>query len=141
MAVLLNKAYMGLNQGATVALATNIENALIAQGLASSVAGKATITPGNITYNGWTGSVAVPAGASSVTITSPYFDRNTKLLANIGQAAADGTLTSIVRIVAADAVAGAAGGTVTIYGNANATANTIIDWVIAAYPGLTIYNP
>lgn len=138
MAVLLNKAYMGLIAGNTVGLATNIEQALIGQGLATA-ATKANITPGNITYNGWTGTVAIPTGAASVVITSPYFDQNTKLVANIAQAAADGTLTSINRVVAADRVAGAAGGTVTIFGNANATAPVILDWVIGAIPGLTVY--
>lgn len=138
MAVLLNKSYMGLVAGTVVGLATNIEQALIGQGLATAST-KAAITPGNITYNGWTGTVAIPAGAAQVTITSPYFDQNTKLVATIAQAAADGTLTSIQRVVAADRVAGAAGGTVTIYGNANATAATIVDWVIGAIPGLTVY--
>lgn len=138
MAVLLNKAYMGLIAGNTVGLATNIEQALIGQGLATAST-KANITPGNITYNGWTGTVAIPAGAGSVVITSPYFDQNTKLVANIGQTTADGTLTSIARVVAADRVPGTPGGTVTIYGNANATAATIVDWVIGAIPGLTVY--
>lgn len=140
MAVLLNKAYMGLAQGVTVGLATNIEQALIAQGLASGPLPKANITPGPITYNGWTGTVAIPAGQSSVTITSPYFDQNTKLTANIAQVAADGTLTSIQRVVAADRLPNTAGGTVTIYGNAAATAATLVDWVIASVPGLTVYN-
>lgn len=138
MAVLLNKAYMGLIAGTVVGLATNIEQALIGQGLATAST-KANITPGNITYNGWKGTVAIPAGAGSVVITSPYFDQNSKVLANIAQAAADGTLTSISRVVAADRVAGTPGGTVTIYGNANATAAVIVDWVLAEIPGLTVY--
>lgn len=138
MAILLNKGYMGLAAGNTVSLATNIEQALIGQGLATAST-KANITPGNITYNGWTGTVVIPAGSNQVVITSPYFDENTKLVANIAQTTADGTLTSIQRVVAANRVAGAAGGTVTIFGNANATAATVVDWVIGAIPGLTVY--
>lgn len=132
MTVLLNRAYMGLLQGSTVGLATNIEQALIAQGLASAAL-KANITPGNVTANIFTGTVAIPAGSGSVTITNQYIDANSKVLANISQAAADGTLTSLPRIVPA-------AGSVTIYGNANATAAVLVDWVIAATPGLTVAN-
>lgn len=138
MAILLNKSYMGLVAGTTVGLATNIEQALIGQGLATAST-KANITPGSITYNGWKGTVVIGAGATQVTITSPYFDQNSKVLAYIAQPALDGTLTSINRVVAADRVAGAAGGSVTIYGNAAATAPVIVDWVMSEIPGLTVY--
>ncbi|WP_440966151.1 hypothetical protein ACL58G_07875 [Massilia sp. GER05] len=133
MAITLNRGYMGLLAGTVVGLTTNIEQNLIAQGLASAAASKANITPGNVTYNGIQGSVAIAAGANSVTITNALIDANTKITANIAQAAADGTLTSLPRIVPA-------AGSVTIYGNANATAAVIVDWSIVAAPGLTVAN-
>lgn len=133
MAITLNRGYMGLLAGTVVGLTTNIEQNLIAQGLASQAASKANITPGNVTYNGIQGSVAIAAGANSVTITNSLIDANTKITANIAQAAADGTLTSLPRIVPA-------AGSVTIYGNANATAAVVVDWSIVAAPGLTVAN-
>lgn len=132
MAVLLNRNYMGLVAGTVTATATSVESGLIAQGLASAST-KASVTPGNVTANMMTGTVAIAAGSNSVTITSQYIDANTKVFATIAQAAADGTLTSLPRIVPA-------AGSVTIYGNANATATVLVDWVILATPGLTVAN-
>lgn len=133
MAITLNRGYMGLLAGTIVGLTTNIEQNLIAQGLASAAASKANITPGNVTYNGIQGSVAIAAGASSVTITNSLIDANTKVMASIAQAAADGTLTSLPRVVPG-------AGFVTIYGNANATAAVVVDWTIISAPGLTVAN-
>ena len=130
MTVLLNRSYMGLVAGTTVGLATNAESALIAQGLASTAL-KANITPGNVTANVFNGTVAIAIGAGSVTITNSFIDANTKVFASISQAAADGTLLYLPRIVPA-------AGSVTIYGNANATAAVLIDWAIVASPGLTV---
>lgn len=138
MAVLLNRAYMGLLAGTTVGISTNADQALVAQGLAT-FAPKANVTPGNVTANTYGGTVAIPAGSSSITITNSFIDQNSKVLANIAQAAADGTLTSIQRVVPVSGSAGASG-SVTIYGNANATAATIVDWVICATPGLIVAN-
>lgn len=140
MAINLNRGYMGLLAGTVVGLTSNIEASLIAGGQASANASKANITPGNITYNGIQGTVVIPAGAGSLTITNSMIDANTKVMANIAQAAADGTLTSLPRIVPASVVPGAAGGTVTIYGNANATAPVVVDWSIVSAPGLTVAN-
>lgn len=133
MAINLNRGYMGLIAGTVVGLSSNIESNLIASGMASANASKANITPGAVTYNGIQGTVAIPAGQSSVTITNALIDANTKIMANIAQAAADGTLTSLPRIVPA-------AGSVTIYGNANATAAVVVDWSIVAAPGLTVAN-
>ena len=119
-------------------LTTNTDQALVAQGL-GTLAPKANVTPGNVTANVFSGAVAIPAGASSVTITNQYIDGNTKVLCNIAQAAADGTLTRIARVVPT-AGTGGASGFVTIYGDANATAPVIVDWVICATPGLTVAN-
>jgi hypothetical protein len=133
MAINLNRQYMGLLAGTVVGLSSNVENNLIASGMASANASKANITPGNVAYAGIQGTVAIAVGANSVTITNPLIDANTKVMANIAQAAADGTLTSLVRIVPA-------AGSVTIYGNANATAAVVVDWSIVAAPGLTVAN-
>lgn len=138
MAVLLNRGYMGLLAGTTTAISTSADQALVAQGLAT-FATKASVTPGNVIANVFSGTVAIPAGSSSVTITNSFIDQNTKVLANIAQAAADGTLTSIQRVVPVSG-SGGASGSVTIYGNANATAATLVDWVICATPGLTVAN-
>jgi|ERR1044071_2331214 hypothetical protein len=133
MAINLNKNYMGLLAGTVVGLTTAIESALIASGMATANASKANITAGNITYQGIQGTVVFGAGATSVTITNPLIDANTKVVANIAQAAADATMTSIPRIVAA-------AGSVTIYANAAATAATVVDWTIVALPGMTVAN-
>lgn len=138
MSVLLRVGYMGLLAGTVVGLSTNAESALIAQGLATAAL-KANTTPGNVVANVMAGTVAIPVGAGSVTITGQYFDANSKVFATIGQAAADATLTSLPRIVAANGAPGQPG-SVTIYGNANATAAVLVDWVIAATPGMTVIN-
>lgn len=133
MAINLNRPYMGLLAGTVVGLATNIEQGLINQGLASANASKANITPGNIAYQGIQGTVVIATGAKAVTITNPLIDANTKVFATIAQATADGTLTSLVSIVPA-------AGSVTITGNANATAGVVVDWTIIAAPGMTVAN-
>lgn len=133
MAINLNRNYRGLIGGTVVGLSTNVEANLIAAGYASANASKANITPGAISYDGIQGTVVIGAGANSVTITNPNIDANTKVMANIAQAAADATLTSLPRIVPA-------AGSVTIYGNANATAAVVVDWSIVAAPGMTVAN-
>lgn len=133
MAINLNKNYMGLQAGTVVGLSTPVESGLIASGMATANASKANITPGAITYQGTQGTVVFGAGASSLVITNPLIDANTKVGAAIAQAAADATMTSIARIVPA-------AGSVTIYANAAATAATVVDWVIDAAPGLTVIN-
>lgn len=133
MAINLQKNYMGLQAGTVVGLTTNIEQSLIAAGMATANASKANITAGSITYQGVQGTVVFGAAATSVTITNPLIDANTKVIANIAQAAADGTFTAIARIVPA-------AGSVTIYANAAATAATVVDWSIVSLPGETIAN-
>ena len=133
MAINLNKNYMGLQAGTVVGLSTPVEAGLIASGMATANASKANITPGAITYQGTQGTVVFGAGASSLVITNPLIDANTKVNAVICQAAADATMTSIPRIVPA-------AGSVTIYANAAATAATVVDWNIDAGPGMTVAN-
>lgn len=123
MTVILNRAYNGLPAANVEMLTpTALETSLIAQGLASAGAA-ANITTGAKTYNGTQGRVAVAAGSSSVVVTNALVDANTKIWACVAQAAADGTLLRVERIVAA-------AGSFTIYGTANATATTFIDWAI-----------
>lgn len=129
MTVLLKAAYAGYLAGTTVMLPTNLENALIAQGLASAALA-ANITTGNVTANALNGRAAIPAGSSSVTITNSLVDANTKVDAVVAQAAADGTLLRIERVLCA-------AGSVTLYGTANATATTFVDWWIVPTPGMT----
>lgn len=132
MTVLLNRAYMGMLAGTTVKLTTNAETGLIAQGLASAAL-TANITTGNVIANLNAGTAAIAAGANSVTIANNMVDANSKVWAVVAQAAADTTLLRIERIVCA-------AGSFTIYGTANATAATIIDWALIVAPGMTVAN-
>jgi hypothetical protein len=132
MTVLLKNGYAGYLAGTTVMLPTNVEAALIAQGLASS-ASAANITTGAVTANVVSGRAAIAAGASSVTITNNLVDANSKVFAVVAQAAADGTLLRVERVLCA-------AGSFTIYGTANATATTFIDWSIISAPGDVIIN-
>lgn len=81
-------------------------------------------TPGNVTTSRSRARVAIAAGQSSVTVTNSQVSATATVFAQIAQATADATLTHIVR-----AVCGA--GSFTVYGNAAATAATVIDtWFI-----------
>ena len=127
MAVLLNKAYGGHAAGTVREFSSELETALIAQGLASaSVVG--SVTTGAQISNTWSGTVAVAAGASSVVVTNDLIKANSKVWACVAQAAADTTLLRVERVLCAD-------GSVTIYGTANATATTLIDWAIVPTVG------
>lgn len=132
MTVLLKNGYAGYLAGTTVMLPTNVETALIAQGLASS-ASSANITTGAVTANVVSGRAAIAAGASSVVITNNLVDANSKVFAVVAQAAADGTLLRVERVLCA-------AGSFTIYGTANATATTFVDWSIISAPGDVIIN-
>jgi len=122
MTVLLNRGYNGLPAGNIEMLTpTALETALVAQGAAATSSG--AITTGAKTYNGTQGRVSIAAGASSVVVTNALVDANTKVWAVVAQAAADGTLLRVERVVCA-------AGSFTIYGTANATAATLIDWAI-----------
>lgn len=121
MAVLLGRAYAGRDAGAVASFTTSIEAALIAQGLAATSA--AALTTGAYTQNLPSGRISVAIGSSSVVITNNLVDVNTKIFAVVAQAAADGTLLRVERVVAA-------AGSFTVYGTANATAATTIDWCL-----------
>lgn len=119
--ILLSRPYAGYASGTIVELPASTEAALIAQGLATTSAGP--VTTGAVTVNGTSGTVAIAAGASSVVVTSSYIDASSKVWACVAQAAADGTLLRIERVVAA-------AGSVTFFGTANATATTVVDWCL-----------
>lgn len=124
--VLLSRSYAGYAAGTIVQLSTNEEAALIAQGLATTSAGP--VTTGAVSTTKTSGRVAIAAGASSVVVTQPNVDANSKIFAVVNQAAADGTLLRVERIVPA-------AGSFTIFGTANATATTTIDWVLHMVSG------
>jgi hypothetical protein len=124
--VLLGRSYAGYAAATIVQLSTNEEAALIAQGMATASAGP--VTPGAVTTSKTAGRVGVAAAASSVVITNPAFDVNSKFLACLSNAAADGTATSISRITPA-------AGSVTFTLNAAATAAVAIDWALLMVSG------
>jgi hypothetical protein len=119
--ILLNRAYGGYVSGAIVELPADTEAALIAQGLAVTNAGPATGGAVASTYNA--GSVTVPIGAASVVVTTDKCTPSSRVLAYVGQAAADGTALRVERIVTA-------AGSFTIFCTANATAATAVDWCL-----------
>lgn len=81
-------------------------------------------TPGNVTTTASRARVAIAAGQSSVTVTNTQVTADGSVFATIAQATADATLTHITRTVCA-------AGSFTVYGNAAATANTVIDtWFV-----------
>ena len=127
MTVLLNKAYGGSATGTIREFSSELEDALVAQGIAS--ASVATVTTGAQTSDTWSGTAAVPIGSSSVVVTNNLVKANSKVWAVVAQATADGTLLRVERVVPAD-------GSFTIHGTANATAVTIIDWAILPTVGL-----
>ena len=122
MTVTLSRAYAGAPAGTTLTLPDSTESALIAQGLAVTAAATAT-SAGAQSMAALTGKAAIPAGASSVVITNPLVTAGSKVFAVVAQAAADGTLLRVERVVPAT-------GSFTIYGTANATATTLVDWIV-----------
>jgi hypothetical protein len=133
MTVLLSRAYALAPAGNTIQVPTVIENALVANnyGTVASTSAAAAVTTGAQSTNLPSGRVTIAASSSSVVVTNPLVDVNTKIYAVINQAAADTTLLRVERIVPA-------AGSFTIYGTANATAAISIDWaIISPVGGLT----
>lgn len=131
MTVLLNRSYNGFTTGSVVEFPSELESALVAQGLASTSA--AAVTPGAQSRTDGTntlipvlvGTGAIAAASATLVISSPNITANSKGFAQISQAAADGTATSIVRV-------SAAAGALTITANAAATAATEVSFVVFA---------
>lgn len=130
MTVTLNRAYGGYPAGQVTQLRSSTEDALIAGGLATN---GGTITPGAVTTTEMQGRVSIAAGASSLVVTNANIMAESKVFAVVAQAAADGTLLRVERILCAD-------GSFTIYGTANATAATLIDWCVLNPLGETPTN-
>lgn len=123
MAVSLVRPYGGIAAGTITAFPASTEAAMIAQGLATNSA--ATPTTGAYTTSEFAGRGAIAAGASSLVVTHPTVNAQSKIYAVVAQAAADGTLLRVERVVPA-------AGSFTIFGTANATATTVIDWTIVS---------
>jgi len=119
--ILLNRAYGGYATNTIVQLPKDTEDALIAQGLAVTSAGPVTQGPVSTSYQ--TGRVTVAIGASSVVVTNASCNISSQAFAVVAQAAADGTLLRVERVVCA-------AGSFTIHGTANATAATVINWML-----------
>jgi len=129
MTVTLNRPYFGYASGTVVTLpSASEEAALIAQGgaVAASVA---NTTTGAVTANLISGTAAFAIGAASLVITNALVDANSVIIAYVSQAAADGTLLRVERVVAA-------AGSFTIYGTAAATAVTLVKWCVEVPGGL-----
>jgi len=119
--ILLNRAYGGYATNTIVQLPKDTEDALIAQGLAVTSAGP--VTQGAVSTSYQTGRVTVAIGASSVVVTNASCNISSQAFAVVAQAAADGTLLRVERVVCA-------AGSFTIHGTANATAATVINWML-----------
>jgi hypothetical protein len=126
--VLLSRSYGGYPAGTIVQLQTNVEAALVAQGLATVSAGP--VTPGAVSTTQVAGRVGIAAAGASVVVTNPLFTTESKFAAYLSNAAADGTATSITRITPAN-------GSVTFTLNAAATAAVAIDWMLLLQSGET----
>lgn len=121
MTVQFNRPYLGYIAGQIATLDSATETALVQQGLA--VFSVAAQTPGAVTVNASKGRAVIAAAATSVVVTNSFCAPESTVLAIISQAAADGTLTSIVRCTPA-------AGSFTITGNAASTAAVQVDWVV-----------
>ena len=126
--ILLGRSYGGYAANTIVQVQTNVEAALIAQGLASNSAGP--VTPGAVTTTLVAGRVGIAAAGASVVITNPLFTLESKFAAFLSNAAADATALSITRITPA-------AGSVTFTLNAAATAAVAIDWMLLLQSGNT----
>lgn len=129
--ILLSRAYRGYAAGTIVQLQTSMEAALIAQGLATASAGP--VTPGAVSTDLSQGRAGIAAAGTSVVVTNPNFTTESKFVAYLSNAAADGTATSITRITPAN-------GSVTFTLNAAATAAVAIDWAQILFAGETPTN-
>lgn len=124
--ILLGRNYRGYLAGTIVQLQTSMEAALVAQGLATVSAGP--VTPGAVTTDLSQGRLGVAAAGTSVVLTNPNITAESKVIAQLSNAAADTTATSITRITPAV-------GSVTFTLNAAATAAVAIDWAILMFAG------
>lgn len=113
-----NKGYAGYLPATIVQMQTQTEQALIAQGAATTSAGP--VTPGAVTTTMTSGRVGIAAAGTAVVVTNPTFTTESKFVAQLSNIAADTTATS-VRVTPA-------AGSVTFTLNAASTAAVAIDW-------------
>jgi hypothetical protein len=130
--ILLSRVYGAYLAGAIVQLPTSTEAALVAQNLATVNAGPVTAGAVNA-GNEVQGRVSFAAGAASLVVSNNNVTTESKVFAVIAQAAADGTALYVARIVCG-------AGFFTVYLNAAATANTVVDWALFCPTGLTPKN-
>lgn len=135
--ILLGRNYRGYLAGTIVQLQASMEAALIAQGIAATSAGP--VTTGAVTTDLSIGRLGIAAAGTSVVLTNPNIFTETKLIAYLSNAAADGTALYITRITTATGAAGAPG-TATFTLNAAATAAVAIDWAILMPAGEVATN-
>lgn len=121
MGVSLTRPYGGYASGTIAHFPKSTEDALVAQGYGTATTSKPTA--GAVTTNQMSGKAAIAAGAASVVVTHAQVVANSKITAQVSQSSADATLTSILRVTPA-------AGSFTITGNANATADTEVQWTI-----------
>jgi len=124
--ILLGRNYRGYLAGTIVQLQTSMEAALVAQGLATVSAGP--VTPGAVSTDLSMGRLGIAAAGTSVVLTNPNPTTESKVIAQLSNAAADATALSITRITPA-------AGSVTFTLNAAATAAVAIDWAILMFAG------
>jgi O-acetyl-ADP-ribose deacetylase (regulator of RNase III) len=125
--VLLGKSYGGYQAGTIAQFQTNVETALIAQGIATASAGP--VTAGAYTTTMVAGRAGIAAAGSSVIITNAQVTTESKIWAQLSNAAADATATSL-RVTPAN-------GSFTIALNAASTGIVGIDWMILLQSGET----
>ena len=121
MAVLLGRSYLGQAAGTVGVFPASTESALVSQGLASVSA--AVPTSGAFTSQAMSGFATIATGASSVVITNANVDVTSRVQAQVSQTTADATLLRVERVVPA-------AGSFTIFGTANATAPTVVNWTV-----------
>jgi len=127
--ILLSRSYAGYAAGTIVQFSTVIEASLIAAGLATLSAGP--VTPGAVSTTMPMGRVGIAAAGTSVVVSNPSFTAESKFVAVLSNAAADGTALYVTRITPA-------AGSVTFTLNAAATAAVAIDWAqLGPFGGLT----
>ena len=125
--ILLNRSYAGYAAGTIVQLRKSVEDAMIAQGLATSSAGP--VTAGAVSTTETSGRVGIAAAGTSVVISNPAFNISSKFSAWLSNAAADGTAFGVARITPA-------AGSVTITLLAATTAAVAVDWILLNPSGL-----
>jgi hypothetical protein len=129
MTVSLVRGYAGTAAGQVVSYTTELEAALIAQGLAIAST-RASTTSGAQTQNALQGTAACAIGAASIVVTNNLIDANSHVTAKVAQAAADATALRVERVVCA-------AGSFSIFLTANATAATLVDWEVEPNSGMS----